>query len=192
MGQSKEEDALVARELGSIAKGCYIDFGAGDPSISNTWVLYQRGWRGLCVEPIEEEAAYLAIHRPEDKILMVALGPWNGDILFGVHGGNTSIEALRPFDSEHFPKRHITCRRPMSILEDFPEFLDKPFEFCDIDIEESEQFAIPMIDWRRFQPGFLMVEVCHGRSWEWAIKPFYETIFDDGSNAFYRRKNRNA
>jgi len=42
------EDVLIARALQHVAGGFYVDVGAYQPVVdSNTYVLYQRGWRGI-------------------------------------------------------------------------------------------------------------------------------------------------
>ena len=188
MGQFKLEDEWLETQIGHIEKGTYVDFGAGDPGISNTWDLYKRGWRGLCLDAIEEEAAYVASVRPEDIVVACALGPWNGEVTILVHGGNTSIDSVRPYDIGHFKPRKVSCRRPMDVLSNWPQFLDKAIDFCSIDIEEAEQFVVPMIDWRRFRPNLMMIEITHDSSWEWAVLPFYEVAYTDGCNTFYQRK----
>jgi len=46
------EDALVFSALKPSRRGFYVDVGAYDPlEGSNTYKLYQRGWRGLTIEP---------------------------------------------------------------------------------------------------------------------------------------------
>jgi len=54
----------------------YLDIGANDPILlSNSYLLYRNGWRGVTVEPI---AALAALHRrcrPNDVCLNAGIGP---------------------------------------------------------------------------------------------------------------------
>ena len=58
-----------------IEKGRYFDVGAHNPwNISNTALLYERGWRGVCVEANPNQISGFELARPEDNILNVGVG----------------------------------------------------------------------------------------------------------------------
>ena len=51
-------------------KGLYVDLGANHPYfISNTHLLYTRGWHGLCVDALPMFAPLYRRHRPRDVFL---------------------------------------------------------------------------------------------------------------------------
>lgn len=48
------EDVMLHRALKGVEKGFYIDVGANDPvQYSVTKAFYERGWRGINIEPID-------------------------------------------------------------------------------------------------------------------------------------------
>ncbi len=64
----------VFHKLG-IEKGKYFDVGAHNPwNISNTALLYERGWRGVCVEAHTNQIGGFEFARPEDNLMNVGVG----------------------------------------------------------------------------------------------------------------------
>lgn len=58
-----------------IDKGKYFDVGAHHPhNISNTALLYERGWRGVCIEANPNHIKAFEDFRPEDNILNIGVG----------------------------------------------------------------------------------------------------------------------
>lgn len=61
----------------------WLDLGAHDPSIiSNTALLYFRGFRGVNVEANPELIKRFRVHRPEDLNVNVGVGPVPGELEF--------------------------------------------------------------------------------------------------------------
>jgi FkbM family methyltransferase len=57
----------------------YIDVGASHPFLlSNTYMLYRQGWRGITVEPLPGLAELHRRWRPEDTLIQKAVGPIGG------------------------------------------------------------------------------------------------------------------
>jgi FkbM family methyltransferase len=63
-----EEDVYVLEEIfAGNSDGFYVDIGASHPlRISNTYLLYKSGWRGVVVEPIQRLFALHRAWRPRD------------------------------------------------------------------------------------------------------------------------------
>lgn len=61
----------------------YIDVGASHPFLlSNTYMLYRQGWRGITVEPLPGLAELHRQWRPEDVLIQKAVGPIGGRRMF--------------------------------------------------------------------------------------------------------------
>ena len=68
------EDVILSRALKGVEKGFYVDVGAMDPVFDSvTKALYERGWRGINIEPVHQWYEKLALDRPEDINLNLAL-----------------------------------------------------------------------------------------------------------------------
>ena len=65
------EDVTLYRALRGVARGFYIDVGANDPiNDSVTCAFYQRGWRGINLEPSAQWHARLQAgggHQPAGR-----------------------------------------------------------------------------------------------------------------------------
>ncbi|RYV51347.1 FkbM family methyltransferase [Pengzhenrongella frigida] len=73
------EDVILWRALGERPAGFYVDVGAFDPSYDSvTRALYERGWRGINIEPQPERLEAFERERPEDSNLSLAVGDRDG------------------------------------------------------------------------------------------------------------------
>jgi FkbM family methyltransferase len=104
------EDVLLWRALQGVEGGFYIDVGAGHPdNDSVTRAFYDRGWRGINVEPTAEFTRRLAAARPRDVNLQLALGEHPGRaVLFAVDG--TGLSTMEPAAVEAIRKAGMEVR----------------------------------------------------------------------------------
>ena len=77
------EDVMLWRALKHIERGFYIDIGAQDPVIDSvSLAFYERGWRGVHVEPSPPLAAKLRNARPDEDVIKSAIGDREATIRF--------------------------------------------------------------------------------------------------------------
>lgn len=75
--------------LKDITEGFYIDVGANDPwEISVTKVFYDKGWKGINVEPLNAKYSQLCSDRKRDVNLQIGVGALNGNLPFYETIGN--------------------------------------------------------------------------------------------------------
>jgi FkbM family methyltransferase len=193
------EDILLDR-LFPGQLGTYMDVGAHHPLFdSNTQFFYQRGWRGVNVEPIRRLHALFQEHRPGDLNLAVAASDAEGslpffEVLDSVALSTLSAEAVRRHRAQGLTvaEYQVPVRTVASLID---EHQIPPPEFLCIDVETSEDRVvrgIPLDSWR---PGVLVVEAtvpmtsipCH-QSWEPTLLAHgYRFGADNGINRFYLR-----
>src|SRR5947208_10141555 len=69
------EDVVLERVFADLEEGFYVDVGASAPvDDSVTFHFYDRGWRGVNVEPDPQDYEQLAALRPRDANLRAAVG----------------------------------------------------------------------------------------------------------------------
>jgi hypothetical protein len=69
------EDLMLWRALKHIPTGFYIDIGAQDPLIDSvSFAFYERGWRGVHVEPVPRYAERLRQERRDETVIQAAVG----------------------------------------------------------------------------------------------------------------------
>ena len=82
-GQHKE-DKLIKKYLSidpNETNGKYIDIGTGEPiKINNSYYFYERGWRGILIEPHPRYYQLIKEERPEDIFLNIAITDYDGEI----------------------------------------------------------------------------------------------------------------
>jgi hypothetical protein len=73
------EDVILWRALKHVENGFYIDVGACDPDeLSVTKAFYERGWRGVNIEPVRKYYELCVEKRPRDKNINVAVTARSG------------------------------------------------------------------------------------------------------------------
>ena len=157
-GSQGEEDKILQELLPG--NGRYVDFGAARPrNNSNTWTFYERGWRGLLVEPNTSFLYMLNYRRPGDKVYPVAVRNYKGQTPFHIRGEVSSVISSW---TESEPHRIdvdslAVCERTDELLAKFPEDRDQ-CRFCSIDVEGAERELLETIDWSTFQPEVFCIE----------------------------------
>lgn len=80
---SHRGEDLVAAGFLPEASGSYVDVGMSHPvRANNTWSFYQRGWHGVCVEPIARHVEIATRRRKRDRIVRAAAGVEEGQLTF--------------------------------------------------------------------------------------------------------------
>ena len=68
------EDLMLYRALGWVEHGFYIDVGAQHPEVDSvSKAFFDRGWRGVHVEPVPYYADLLREARPGDQVIEAAI-----------------------------------------------------------------------------------------------------------------------
>lgn len=154
-GAQDGEDAIIA-ELCPGRDGVYVDVGAGDPiSCSNTFRLWQRGWRGLLIEPRKEAVFDLCARRPGDFVYPVGVSSYDGVSRLRLQGSVSSMQA--DWNIEEQTKSFCNVETLATILAKFPAIRDT-CQLCSIDVEGHERQVLEGIDWATFRPRVFVVE----------------------------------
>ena len=153
---------MLERAFGGLAEGFYVDVGAWDPDLESvTRHFYERGWRGVNVEPNPHYFRRLQERRPRDVNLSVAVGARaSGATMTLVHDtGMSSLDAN--VAASHAPlgfeqeQMQVEVRTLNSIFE---EQAPSTVHFLKIDCEGSERDVIVEFDLGRFRPWIILVE----------------------------------
>lgn len=161
------EDLIIQYifDLRGIHKLTYIDIGANDPFyLSNTALFYQKGCRGINIEPNPDLMKIFFHQRPEDINLNAGIGPKAGEMDFYMMDDPTlssfSQDEVKKYEDTglykltEIKKIHITTIR--EVLDKytnggFPDFLSLDAEGMDYDILKS-------IDFNKTRPKVICVE----------------------------------
>jgi FkbM family methyltransferase len=186
------EDIRLWRALKYFPNGFYIDVGANHHTIGSvTLAFYQRGWRGINIEPVAGYYDELCLHRPRDVNINCAMGDKEETLDFYDIPGT----GLSTFDAsiadEHqksgYPVHKTTAqvRTLNSICE---EFVNGPIHFLKIDVEGHEHAVLSGLDLNRWRPWFLVIETPFEQNQSWAsmvLDAGYSAVHFDGLNTYY-------
>ena len=171
-------------------KGFYVDIGAHHPyRFSNTAFFYNKGWRGINVEPAPSLFSSFKKYRKRDINLNVGVSDSNSSNHFYVFND----QALNTFDEKIAEERHSNNDRYKIVskieiktytLEDILEkYLpnNQHIDFLTIDVEGLDLNVLKSNNWNKFHPDFILVE-CNAT---------IDNIFEDNIYQFLKEKNYN-
>jgi FkbM family methyltransferase len=164
------EDILMDLALSAlnIDKPTYIDVGANHPVLnSNTYLFYQRGGRGVCVEPNPALWRVLKRERPRDMCLnagvaATASGAADFYVMSSTPLGTFSKEEARKYvEDKNYGHQEIreVIRLPLLTIHDILEkYFTAPVDILSVDTEGYDLDIVRSIDYSRHRPKLICVE----------------------------------
>src|SRR5208337_5122607 len=96
------EDVVLHRVFSNKPRGFYIDVGANDPmDASVTKGLYELGWQGINIEPVQSVFERLQADRPRDVNLNVGISNCSKTISFFECPSPTTLSTFSEVEAEH-------------------------------------------------------------------------------------------
>lgn len=194
------EDVILWRALKHIDRGFYVDCGAYDPiRHSVTKTFYDRGWRGINIEPIPSLLQEFVVQRPLDANLAIAISDGSDGAEFHEIAG-TGLSTLFHTIAQQHIKAGLSTRVikvPTTTLSDvLRQFAPSEIHFLKIDVEGAEHLVLRGTDFDRFRPWIVLVEATHPSTQQPSDKAWQETLLNagydfayfDGLNRFYVAK----
>lgn len=188
------EDVMLWRAFKLFGPGHYVDVGANHPTLDSvTRSLYERGWRGINIEPVRHYHEALCQERPRDINLCVAVGDEEGELTF-FESADTGLSTLSREMAEQqqaegipFVPRTVQTKRLCDICEEHlpPE---QPFHFLKIDVEGFERNVLQGMDFQRWRPWLILIESAFDKVPEWEtliLQAGYQAALCDGINRYY-------
>ena len=195
------EDVMLWRALKHIENGLYVDVGAQHPVIDSvSKAFYERGWRGIHIEPVPQYAELLRKDRPDETVLQVALADTEGTLDLNVIPGTGLSTFVDAYAHDHQVQRGYECQRiqvPVLTLKSALRSLaGKDVHWLKIDVEGFEEKVLKGWDSQSLRPWIIVVEATIPNSpeldyagWEpILIAAGYQFVYFDGLNRFYVAK----
>lgn len=193
------EDQFVAKYFAGRPPGFYLDIGASHPfRISNTYLLYRTGWRGVTVEPIPFLGALHRKWRPRDRLLPVAVGREPGRLPFFEMTPSVLSTLDRKTYEEYVREGRAVLSKTYDIqvvpLDEVIRLAtrENSVDFLSIDIEGLDAEVLESIDLKSFRPELVCVECNDGEVKARIEKMFsscsYEILTELGCNVIARAR----
>lgn len=160
------EDVFIYNYFKNKNCGRYLDIGASHPyRISNTYLLYSRGWTGVTVEPIPRLGLLHKKWRAKDELLPVAVGSASGKLTFFEMTPSVLSTLDENVARDYIENaRAVLCRtyniEVMSVDAVFAYTArGGPIDFVSIDVEGLDAELLEAIDLNRYKPALLCIEI---------------------------------
>jgi len=158
------EDLIIDKILGHKKSGNYIDIGAFNPErMSNTKRFYDRGWRGINVEPDYNNYLKFVEKRKEDINLNVGVSNLKGELKFF----RFTVETLSTFSeteaekivSQGFELRETISSKVTTLEDIFSSYLkEATVDFMSVDTEGHDMEVLQSNNWEVYRPKVICVE----------------------------------
>jgi FkbM family methyltransferase len=191
------EDVVLHRALRDVVQGFYVDVGANSPDEQSvTRAFYERGWRGINIEPALGFYDQLAAARPHDINLAVAAGDGIGTVTFydipgsELSTGDAELARCHQYSGLSAVERQV----PLDTLDNiFETHKVTVVHFLKIDVEGMETAVLRGLSLRTVRPWIVLVEATVARTqipnhqdWDPLLTGRgYRFVHFDGLNRFY-------
>lgn len=191
------EDVILWRALKQVEGGFYIDVGAQDPIEDSVSLgFYEKGWRGVHVEPTLHYAEKLRAARPDETVIQAAIAADAG-LLHFYEVVETGLSTGDPAQAGQHRRAGFTVREtdvpsmPLGAL--FDRFGDRPIHWLKIDVEGLEQQVIESWGDSPARPWIVVVEavvpgtqIPSHEGWDGLLTAKgYAPVYFDGLNRYY-------
>lgn len=182
------EDVMLWRLFSERGSGFYVDIGAQHSTYDSVSKLfYDRGWRGINVEPIPAYAHELRVNRVNDITIEAAIGDFDGEVTLYVKKEGLSSCKKGVDNQESIVVKQLTVNSLLS------EFKGIEIHWLKIDVEGYEEEVIKGWDLREIRPWVVVIEATKPNSreiddfkWASVLPSFgYKKVYFDGLNNFY-------
>jgi len=156
------EDLILQRIFLGVPKGFYVDVGAYHPyKLSNTYLFYLNGWRGINIEPRPDSKKIFDKIRPEDINLEIGVAENSGIANYHMFKENTLNQFEFVDSTIHEIQRNQVIKIQVEPLaEVFERYIGNQgnIDFITIDTEGAEYQVLKSNNWMDFTIKVILVE----------------------------------
>ncbi len=188
------EDVLLYRLFKNQSVGFYIDVGAAHPVFDNvSYLFYEKGWKGISVEPIKKHFELLQKQRDRDVNLNMCLSDKRGKNTFYYFPEIDGWSTLDKKKASQAIKNGQKCEEisiPIETLANIcQKYAKKEIDFLKVDVEGFELSVLKGGDWKKFRPRVVVFEDSDQspKIQTFLEKQNYQFAIYDGLNRFFVR-----
>lgn len=160
-GEDRIIESLLKKRISE--KGYYVEVGSNHPTfISNTYGLYRRGWKGLCIDVNERLILKHRKCRPKDLAICALVSDQAVEKTF-YHVENDVLSTLSVENLAAIKKEGLYFKETKVNAETLNELMKRhkvPFSFdlLAVDAEEHDYEVLKSIDFQIFRPKLIVAE----------------------------------
>ena len=155
------EDLYLKKIFKKKNNGIYLDIGAYHPyRLSNTFLLYKKGWSGINIDINKESIELFNIARPGDINLNIAIGSKNKKQIFYYKKKRHPMNTLNKEWAKHLFKDYIKKSTIMTqTFEYVIKKIKKKIDLLDIDVEGYEYDVLKKINFKKHIFKIILIEI---------------------------------
>ena len=158
------EDVEIFGYFKNKKNGFYVDVGAYHPiERNNTMLLYKQGWEGINID-ISNFSIKLFNHlRPRDINLNLAISKNEGDVEMYFQKKISQLSTIKKNQAEKSFQGNIKIKKinskTLTSVLDNSRFKGRKIDLLDIDVEGADIDVLESLDFGRYSPEIICVEV---------------------------------
>jgi hypothetical protein len=160
------EDRLIESLLKTriTYNGFYVDVGCNDPRfLSNSFLFYRRGWRGICVDANEKLINKHRTIRPNDTAICALVSDTTQERTFYELTNSVLSTTETQFLSEYVAQGQQINKARRLQPQTLTQILDTcqapaVFDYLSVDAEEHDLQVLQSLDFNRYTPRLIVVE----------------------------------
>lgn len=178
------EDVSILRHFPKRFKGFFVDVGCFHPvKYSNTYRLYKKGWRGVNIDldPIKVQGFDMV--RPGDVNIACAISNEAGEVpawTSGFYSLTTTLDRSFAEDREGDFRKYTLKADTLTNVLDSTRFKDRPIDFLTVDAEGHDLAVLESLDFDRYRPQLVAVELHSQTLQEAQEAPLYRFLTEKG------------
>ncbi len=162
-GEDRIIESLLKKSIRT--EGFYVEVGCNHPTfISNTFSLYKKGWRGICIDANKRLIRKYSYLRPRDTAIVAAISDKIEKVEFTEYTNDGLSSIHSKVEQEHTKSGQKIIRRTMmqtKRLTNVLEALNAPtsFDLLSIDAEENDFEVLKSLDLNQYTPRLVVLEL---------------------------------
>ena len=158
------EDLKVKKIFQNKKKGFYVDVGAYHPlKINNTYLLHKKGWNGINIDVSSFSIDLFNFLRPEDLNYQCAVSNKNQKITLYHHKEHSALSSTHQKTAKTFmlgnlKKKKIRAYSLNTILS-WGKYSNQEIDFLDIDVEGADFKVLKGLNFSKFKPKLICIEI---------------------------------
>jgi hypothetical protein len=144
--------------------GFYVDVGCNRPIfLSNTYLFYKRGWRGICVDANGKLIKKYSRFRPRDKAICALVSDSGKEKEF-YKLSNDVLSTTEAHIVTSYLKQGYTSETTLMQPQSLTQVLDNAnaptvFNILSIDVEEHDFNVLQSLDFNKYTPEIIVIEI---------------------------------
>ena len=185
------EDIVIDKLLGKKRKGFYVDIGAYDPiRFSNTQRFYNKGWKGINIEPDPIRINKFYKLRPRDINLNVGVANKNGLLDFFKFSPQTlstfSKDSVKNYQKQGYKLNEVIKVKVLKLSRILEKNVKrKEIDFFSIDTEGLDLEVLRSNNWKKFRPKVICIEGQGSSPKKFLEKLGYKKVYTNQTNSIF-------